>query len=811
MSRVFTGNVFITTSKLVIEKMFNHSVISRFPDLLKVLTPEDIDRSIIASPKINTNLLEFDFSFGYTGSKVSSLRLKLLETNKPFEKQYLNRNIVKNTIEAAYSNLIGSIDVSGTQNLTSKFTKELIEDHNTIYFAFGIGDNVREWSGPFVMNQLLNAELVVTDAGNREIELNFTNLTSFFGRNIIEFGNNESFNTALNRYNFIIPNKTIVFGKSELVKNDNYFATNLKKAILKIIKNYIQDCSNGCEAIVLLPNIETLVERKLKTQFDSPQQIVKEFNIVSARTPVQPPYYVKGIPTGIRNLGDSFDLVKDIVHSVVGMDVCRSSQRKIWENIIPPNIDVAQEYQSDINVNKSIFVGKTVKVKTPNAYKETFDYIISMSISSDENTDATESIPDFYIPLKRIGDKIKDSIFFTKSEVNFDLYFSTENDLQILKLWKDIGLINSDQKQVYVFGSKELIESYLYLKNVETVEDAIADYAIDPFLDPELRYKLHSTGYKVKFLNIKSRGQNNSSFGENALQVDPLFYQTTEENIAKAKILKTPIFRHNMDNANVQSVSVKNNALYAGVYNLGMSNKNFPPLINSVNKYYADIYADFELKYPNLIEQFRKYVEPEPVNKNIDKLRILYENEIQEEEVDQPELTLDLLLDAAEKYINSQTQTQSTTIYAPGNEPDIRKLINSNEDPIKLRELLAISVLSRKNGKNKPYVEYSNEQEAAAIETDLFENLNKLAFQVDIKTLPFFKISGISDIAFKKATLISMYNSIIGYENVKRPAYFSGEYRLKCFRHFISASDMYSEFSLIGRDYEQQLNNEKNK
>jgi hypothetical protein len=87
MTRLFTGNVFITTSREAIERVFfPKTKLSSFRDALITLTEEDIANSYIVTNGSNSNLLSFDFI--YSISKGSTLVLRFLETDTLFEKLF---------------------------------------------------------------------------------------------------------------------------------------------------------------------------------------------------------------------------------------------------------------------------------------------------------------------------------------------------------------------------------------------------------------------------------------------------------------------------------------------------------------------------------------------------------------------------------------------------------------------------------------------------------------------------------------------------------------------------------------------------
>jgi hypothetical protein len=746
MSKVFTGNVFITTSRSAVDKAMNTNLVATLPDLLKVLDESELSRSVIASPSMNSNLLEFELSFNYEAQGIESLRLKMLETNSEFEKQYVNRSIVKENVEEVLKNISNFTTKANTtgleptslralESVTNKMkflaAREAAESSTGLYFMFGVGSDISEWAGPYLVSQLQNAELNVTESGNREITLTFVNLNGQFSRNKVTFDDEDTFFAAANKFNFLIANKNVKIFESDVAKNDKYFVTNLKKSAIKIIKSYITKVSNGCESIVFLPSLEKIITKSFQENINDPT-IFNERNPGQLILPRSSVTYTRRI-----NIGK-------IITETLGMSADRASIRNF--TVINPNLDVIQS-------SEELFRPDPFKLYGPPVI---YDWQLSMKTSPDGEG---EVIPDFFLPLKYVCDAIK--VWYPQ----FSLYFYTESNLKLLQLWKKIGLINSDTKQVYVFGDKTLIQKYLYLADVTSIFDALEDYALDPYFDSEIRLLLARSNYRIKFLEIMSKGQSNSSFGENALKPDEMFYETTELQLQNSYTLKNPVFRHNIENSNVLSLSVKNNGLYTAAYNIAFRVKNLLPFLNFAEKYYADILKGFEFDYADEIKEFTNFV-----------------NDKRNKSENKQKYTLWSLLNDASEF---------------------------NKVDIKLAELLALSLFTKENNGSKPFIEYNSSEEAKNLEIEFLENLNRLAFQVDIKTLPFFKISCLGDIAFKRASLVSMYNSISRFDNLKKPAYYSGSYAIKGYKHFMSAYEMYSEFSLINISYAESLRKSK--
>jgi hypothetical protein len=115
-----------------------------------------------------------------------------------------------------------------------------------------------------------------------------------------------------------------------------------------------------------------------------------------------------------------------------------------------------------------------------------------------------------------------------------------------------------------------------------------------------------------------------------------------------------------------------------------------------------------------------------------------------------------------------------------------------------LRELaviIAASIFIRINKGNRPFIEINNSNEFSLVEREMMEQLNRITNFVTIKTLPFFSLAG-NRINGTPCALVGKLNSITK-EQSSKAAFYTGIYSINGWRHYISPSEMYSEFSLV--------------
>jgi hypothetical protein len=65
---------------------------------------------------------------------------------------------------------------------------DVVLNDGRIFFAFGIGNNTKEWAGPFVA-ELYSSELAESADGIREITLNYTTTSPYFLSNSNQYKN----------------------------------------------------------------------------------------------------------------------------------------------------------------------------------------------------------------------------------------------------------------------------------------------------------------------------------------------------------------------------------------------------------------------------------------------------------------------------------------------------------------------------------------------------------------------------------------------------------------------------------------------
>ena len=186
MSKVFTANVFITKSRQAIEQLFfPGNKVTSFSSNLARLTPAQQDASFIASPGKNEGLLRLEYSYGMNkGNDPPKVMVSFVETSKLIEFALLDdgptaKKVAHLFADQSYNSFSKAYEEGISSQLKRLSTKEehaeifnSLKHFNTYYFAFGVGDDVRNWDGPHIMH-LAAATLSNDDSNVRTVDATF--------------------------------------------------------------------------------------------------------------------------------------------------------------------------------------------------------------------------------------------------------------------------------------------------------------------------------------------------------------------------------------------------------------------------------------------------------------------------------------------------------------------------------------------------------------------------------------------------------------------------------------------------------------
>lgn len=381
MSKVFTGNIFLSTSRSIIDKFMRK----------QPLNSQEKESSIIVGPGKNRNLVSFNYSFGsIAGADQKLVVLRFLEFGTAFEKYYLEANLT-NTI---------SKDAAG-----GLFTKNL-------YLAFGVGDDLSAWAGPFILS-LIQANYVINGDGRREVIMRLCPVTGPINKNYVVNSSIQNKSLRINQSQQITPAQSL-FSDPYIIKyGDKLNNEKIDEALVKIIKSYFQKTVNNSDVIILLPKVG-----KELVKYNAGIDIFQNHNFQ-------------------KFFGD-IGLMSEIIEK-------------------KPQPGPSEPHQ--------------IKKKSSESNANNIKLYIASNPSLLSFLDST---PDFYIPVNNVNKKI--SKIFGKSNLQFRPYFICEDNATIIDFWKKYFGVRRNATSVFVYGDERLISTLLYLENVETTSDLSINY-----------------------------------------------------------------------------------------------------------------------------------------------------------------------------------------------------------------------------------------------------------------------------------------------------------------------------------------------
>jgi hypothetical protein len=161
-----TYNIVVTKNPNVTQKLFYDTLgRSSLSELFANLSDSEKRESLIVSPMRNDNFISFDIDFPKAQAQKYAV-LKLLETKELLEYFQVSKKGLEEVIKLRAKIEKSLKGVGGLVDFASNIKP-------TFYISFGMGDDVREWSGPYVV-ELIDANITSTSDNIRQLELMFS-------------------------------------------------------------------------------------------------------------------------------------------------------------------------------------------------------------------------------------------------------------------------------------------------------------------------------------------------------------------------------------------------------------------------------------------------------------------------------------------------------------------------------------------------------------------------------------------------------------------------------------------------------------
>lgn len=515
MQGPLTANVFITKSRRAIDKLFfGETKLVSFKERMLLLNDEELVDSFISSPYKNDGLIRFEYKFGKSDG--TFVKLEFIETEKSLEYVLIGNDPMARMLEAKASQKISDLniltgDTDGFRKNTIESKLEGLSKSNTYYFAFGAGDDLSKWSGPYTMT-LAGATLKNDELGVRSVLATFVpNLNSnklWSKRFQEEFGYGgtvNKFNELLSRESYVVAEEeeyVDIFNPKEVL--------DLNTKIRKLTKKFISSTTNNPNVIVAFPN-----------------------NLKKLGKPKK----------GRDEISSLYDRM-----ALLGIKLVSSNTYEDTYN----GLGSTQEALGD----------QTAKNQIDNG----FYFLMGIRfLSSDSSGD--NSPPPLLTPLYKLASGLK-SLFPEYAKQEFDFY--EETDIKILRLWEKYGFIKDSTKSAFVFGDMDYIANILYLNSFDTTkgksdfndfdtakfllmhpQDATPVYTGIDNYPKDKTYQKYFDDFATEF-DLKDEKNRSSSFNE-----------PTPKN--KGNGIE---FRHNISNPNILELQYSNDNFYAALVGL---------------------------------------------------------------------------------------------------------------------------------------------------------------------------------------------------------------------------------------------------
>lgn len=550
--------VFITTNLEVITNAFFGNVkYSSFNSLKSDLAAKGLDDYIITSPGKNSNLLEFKYSWGGSKENVDSCMFvaKFLDHAYNLEEKFLNdshyHRLYKNLIQAGTTAFLKTDDVKVREQVKDSLDG-LPQGFNPgiVYIAFGLGEKLDNWSGPFIA-ELVNANVEYPN-GIKEITFKFAALGKSMISNVLISKEINALEYAVDRYSRLRFLSQRIQFKAEVQTNYIQLRLDPYKYIKFCLDNYISQMGKTPNVISLLP-------------FDFKGEMDSYFNNT-----------IKDSDTPLGNVLGAADMIPYILNSYF------SKWGFYVHNKAPDKRPVS-------TLGNPIY-----EMMVESAPVDLSDITLAMKVDKELTQEVNDkgklnSIPDPFIALDRVRSQLEKSWVakhpepfnagFEPSSLQTGVapfnYFTPkvslarpreekpdftplrlieETNIKILRLWEKYGFIQDSSRSALIFGPQDALQQILYPTTL----------GISYKVYNELDRKFYNEAYRQEFIRLNTKDRTRSSFEEvTNIQTDDLDVRLTNA-IGLAAASNIPIFRFNAKNANVQSITVGNQGAYIG-------------------------------------------------------------------------------------------------------------------------------------------------------------------------------------------------------------------------------------------------------
>lgn len=754
-----TANVVITFGKDTTKKLFKKG--ATFSNLTEALN-SDGSLGLLFNTQSNPNFISFQHDVAV--GKNFEMTLSLIDPSQEFEKQFLTTNVLENTAyifdtgHTANSNIQGSLAQQRTSSVAKKLKSDIKpqteainlvkKNRRELYISYGVGNDLNLWAGPF---KVIIANIDIKIEGSRVLTLKFAPIDNALDAKAkltaynkpVEI-DSQGITIGCDGYS----NEIDFFGKKAYDPHGSNLVIDYHYLIVDTIRSYIQNATQNPNVIVLLPDLNKVCKKHIDLWAN-----------ISRYSTIKPSSL--GSLIGGKQLGKVFG-------NAYGYDQ-EGKLENFLNNLLGSfglTLSVFNKKAPFLSLVTGVISSRIPPEKFNKNLKDYYDQsIFRAKVFSSSKT----GVPDHLHHLGSVISKINQcSKAETVNHYDIKYDYMVENNMFVLDTWAtDTELKCSDfplfsgkdklipDKEVIIFGDVALIHFLLYGGDSSK---------LGKFLHPLDAKILLNPKYKEKILqNIPS--YKNYVFGDITKAPDDFAYLGTSGllNEQEKDLLKTeniPVFTYNTQNPNVYELNLKDSG-----------------------QYFSFLRAHHEtVVYRKAAAILGGVIPSDIVNVPITDAKALFGYAINAGYYNQG-------VDEKKKLqIAEEIARKSDSVSIPYNPEYIATQIVTILDQLSSDHNLGLRTLFKQWLACDP----------AMIVGDFLNQIYNKAYQLNIATIPLFKISNLLDLS--KPCLVFMQHT--NMPMIQQPkesllgVIYSGAYRIMGYRHTIDFSKCYSEFML---------------
>jgi hypothetical protein len=801
MSKVFIPSVILSNSLDKIKSIVNRK--SEIIDFDNFIEEPGI---FFLTPKNNKYLTHFEFSLGFPDSNATKLTIKFIDSDNNFQKLFFTNKVLEDMLAHIVDN---SRNYFG--NDTTK-QEELLAQEQKIYFCFGIGTETKNWSGIYT-GVIINANLNIQNTIREYIFDVFPSNCYLFRSKIGPDANN-----AGNPYKYAYLGganiKTV--GRYKIQEKERNVILYehgevAQKIMYNVFKDYIHNVSLNKNILIFLPDIS------------------KQFDELHQKTVKEDESFFDNLNTTHTNvfaklLNEKFgiklvDLSKSSKYEDLFREVKLANLREIGIGYTDVKVDIKNSWYEYNSKSEDLGALLTVESKDTGSSESPINKV-------------EPNIPNWRAPFDILELGIKNLI----NGLAGTIICFEENNTELLKIWKEAGLIENDKEPCVIFGFDQMIFDYLYVNQTTALNEAIyykSKYSFwkkDPLIN-----KFDNKGYREKVYELLYNNRSNSCFGED-VNIDELANSISDprssillDGIAIAKKFDVPLFTYNFFNSNVLELEIDMNQNYwTSVLAAVRDNR---------SRYFANaVYQNYDTIVRSLGESIDRHViraKIEDIQKELSKLdqesKKALGEKFQKVELDLINTSINPELQKLKPYVSILNQDSITKLHAMV-ASKLMDSVGEGKTFSKVNPEALFSLASFIIGTNKlkdpggnsevqtSLIPSINGPSSESIQGDIFKYMMDNFLTLKLRTLPYFHLSGwnvVSMPAFvfgKRTNFIDPTNSNpANFEKANQNEFYNGLYTILGFKHTITTKEAYSEFKLarntLSLDDASTLNN----